>query len=100
LDGGTPQEFSKEKLKKEVAQDYKKGGNEKLAPRDRKLLSEEERDSIKLLEVIEKNKAKIRELKEKGLNKSSIYKAINFNKILKAHPKSITEIGGFLDECF
>jgi hypothetical protein len=38
---------------------------EKLAPKDRKFLSEEERDSIKLQEVIEKNKAKIRELKAK-----------------------------------
>jgi hypothetical protein len=100
LDGGTPEELSKEKIKREVAEDYKKGALRKLAPKDRKFLSEEERDSIKLLEVIKKNKAKIKELKEKGLNKSSIYKAINFNKILKAHPKSITEIGAFLDECF
>jgi hypothetical protein len=59
LDGGTPQvRFLKKNSKKKYWKTTKKDGNEKLAPKDRKFLSEEERDSIKLQEVIEKNNLK------------------------------------------
>jgi hypothetical protein len=72
LDGGTPQTLSEEKLKKEVLEDYKKGALRKLAPKDRKFLSDEERDSIKLQEVIEKAKSKITLFKSQGKDKRAI----------------------------
>jgi predicted ATPase len=72
LDGGDPEEFSKEKLKEEVAEEYKKGALRKIAPKDRNLLSEEERDSIKREEkkkkLIEKTKAFV----EKGLHGTNL----------------------------
>jgi hypothetical protein len=100
LDGKTPQVLSKGKLKKEVLEDYKKGGNEKLTPKDRKILSKEERDNIKLKEVIEKIKAKIERLQSQGKDKRAICQLIHLNRLSMTHPNSILEIGNFLDECF
>jgi hypothetical protein len=100
LDGATPQTLSEEKLKKEVAEDYKKGALRKLAPKDRKFLSDGERDSIKLQEVIDKYKSKITLFKSQGKDKRAICQLIHLNRLSRTYPNSIAEIGNFLDECF
>jgi Rad3-related DNA helicase len=99
LDGETPKEFSKEKIKKEVAENYKKGGNEKLAPKDRKFLSYGERDSIKLEEKKKKLIEKIKVFVVQGFDKRTIQDKLNLRRLARTDVKLFLEISNFLDEC-